>query len=55
MVAKGITLQHGIKIMVRDSIYQSIINDKSVMDKYILKTKRLNRWWYSIYFADRSV
>lgn len=39
---------------MRDTEYEEIINNKAVADKYNLKVKRLNRWWYSVYFGEKE-
>lgn len=43
----------GLKIKVRDFIYEQIINDTIIMENFKLNVKRLNRWWYSVYFDKK--
>lgn len=45
---------HGCKIRCRGYDLDSIIKNKAITDTYTLSVKRLNRWWYSIYFYDKS-
>jgi hypothetical protein len=40
----------GLKIECRDYIYKMLLNDSYIQNNFKLNVKRLNRWWYSIYF-----
>lgn len=52
---KGYTvvpLKVGTKIECRDFILEKIKNEPFIQDNFKLNVKRLNRWWYSVYFAE---
>jgi hypothetical protein len=49
-----IEIKAGDVIEVRDTIYEKIINNKTITDKYDLNVKRRNRWWYSVYFGEKK-
>lgn len=48
-----VKLEVGLKIECRDYIYQGLLQEKYIQDNFKLNAKRLNRWWYSVYF-DRK-
>lgn len=50
----GIPIEVGLKIEVRDTIYNELKNNKYIRDNFKLNVRRLNRWWYSIYFDIKS-
>lgn len=47
-------LEVGLKIECRDYIYQSLLQQKYIQDNFKLNVKRLNRWWYSVYFDKKN-
>lgn len=50
-----IRIRDGIKITMRDYVYKSIlesIETTDIQSKFKLNVKRLNRWWYSVYFDE---
>lgn len=49
----SIKLEVGLKIECRDTVYQNLLQEKYIQDNFKLNVKRLNRWWYSVYF-DRK-
>lgn len=51
---KAVEIKHGLKIEVRDYILENIKNEQYVKDNYNLNIKRLNRWWYSVYFDEKN-
>lgn len=42
----------GSKVEVRDYVYEEIINNEKLNKDFRMNVKRLNRWWYSIYFGS---
>ena len=51
-VVSAIPINFGVKIRVRDHIYRELINNEELNKKFWMNPKRLNRWWYSIYFGS---
>ena len=49
-----IPLHVGLNIEVREDIYEELKNDPDIQEKFKLNVKRLNRWWYSIYFDKKE-
>lgn len=49
-----IKLEVGLKIKCRDNVYQNLLQEKYIQDNFKLNVKRLNRWWYSIYFDKKN-
>ena len=43
----------GLKIEVRDFELPDIVNNTFVSENFDLGIKRLNRWWYSVYFGRK--
>lgn len=48
-----IEIKHGIKVEVRDYVYENLKNEKYIQDNFELNVRRLNRWWYSVYFKAK--
>lgn len=51
---RAIEITVGLKIMVRDFILENLKNDPYIINNYKLNVKRLNRWWYSVYFDEKN-
>lgn len=49
-----IPIVHGAKIRVRDKIYEELKINEDITNRFQLNIKRINRWWYSIYFKERK-
>jgi hypothetical protein len=49
-MARVIPLEVGSKIECRDFMLEKIVNQPIVQNNFKLRIKRLNRWWYSVYF-----
>lgn len=49
-----IKIKEGLNIEVREDIYEELKNDPDIQEKFKLNVKRLNRWWYSIYFDKKE-
>ena len=52
--AYGIPIKDGLKIDCREEELNRLKNDKKLTEKFKLNIKRLNRWWYSIYFESKE-
>lgn len=50
-----IPLEVGLKIEIRDSTLEDLKNTPYIQENFKLKIKRLNRWWYSVYFDEKMV
>jgi hypothetical protein len=48
-----IPLDVGIKIKCRDYVFNELKNKPFIQNNFKLRVKRLNRWWYSIYFDEK--
>lgn len=46
-------LKDGAKAEVRDYILKEFESNLYIQENYKLNIKRLNRWWYSVYFAKK--
>jgi len=46
----AVPITHGLKVEMRDYIYEEIINNQWINENFKLNVKRMNRWWYSVYF-----
>ena len=42
------------KFEVRDYYLEELKTNKIIQDNFNLNIKRLNRWWYSVYFDPKS-
>ena len=51
---RAVPIENGLKIDVRDIIYNELKNNKIITDNFLLNVKRLNRWWYNIYFKSKE-
>lgn len=49
-----IPVGHGLKISCRDYVLKELEECDPIMSKFKLNIKRLNRWWFSVYFQDKS-
>jgi hypothetical protein len=43
----------GLKVEVREDIVSTLKNNEYIKDHFKLTVKRLNRWWYSVYFDKK--
>lgn len=48
-----IELEVGLKIECREEVLNKLKCERYIQDNFQLNIKRLNRWWYSVYFAER--
>lgn len=42
----------GMKLEVRDYFLEELKNMPNIKDKFKLNIRRLNRWWYIVYFDE---
>ena len=49
---RAVPIEVGLKIKMRDYVYKNLINNTDIQSKFKLNVKRLNRWWYSVYFDE---
>lgn len=47
-------IQDGLKINIRDYHYKELCENEDLQSKFQMNIKRLNRWWYSVYFKERN-
>jgi len=47
---KVVEVKHGLKLEIRDSLLKIIQEEEYIKNNFKLNVKRLNRWWYSVYF-----
>ena len=43
----------GLKVVMREDALKEAQNNVQLLENFNLKIKRLNRWWYSIYFEEK--
>lgn len=49
---KAVKVEKGLKVDVRDYILKQWQEEPYIKENFKLNIKRLNRWWYSVYFDD---
>lgn len=49
---KAIKICNGLRISVRKEVLDNIVTSKETTSKFKLMIKRIDRWWFSIYFGD---
>lgn len=47
---KVIEVRHGLKLEIRDSLLKIIQEEEYIKNNFKLNIRRINRWWYSVYF-----
>lgn len=52
---RAIELKVGLKIECREDELNKIKNEPYIQENFKLNIKRLNRWWYSVYFAEKEI
>ena len=50
-----VKLEHGLQLKVREDILNQFRLDPYIQVNFNLNIKRLNRWWYSVYFDMKEV
>ena len=48
----GCELKNGVKVEVRDFILKEMQSNEYITSRFQLNIKRINRWWYSVYFKE---
>lgn len=51
----GYPIKHLTKIDCRENVLKSLQENKIVTDKFQLNVIRINRWWWSVAFIDKSI
>lgn len=49
----AVPIQIGTKIEVKEDILHQLQSNIYIQENFKLNIRRLNRWWYSVYFAKR--
>lgn len=49
-----IEVKAGLKVEVRDNVLKEIQAEEYIEENFKLNIKRLNRWWYSVYFDKKE-
>lgn len=47
-------MKAGLKVEVRDNALKEIQAEEYIKENFKLNIKRLNRWWYSVYFDKKG-
>ena len=47
-----VPIKVGLKIRVDQQMLDKLQSDDYIQSKFKLNVKRLNRWWYSVYFDE---
>ena len=50
---RAVKIEVGLKVNVRDFVLEILKNEPYIIDNFKLNIRRLNRWWYSIYFDNK--
>ena len=53
-IIRVVDVKVGLKITVKEKTYNELINNEMLSTRFKLNIKRLNRWWYSIYFDNKE-
>ena len=46
----GVLIEVGLKVSVRDCVLSNLKDNPYILQNFKLNIKRINRWWYSVYF-----
>ena len=49
-----VKVEPGLKITIRDFVLENLQKEQYIKDNFKLNIKRLNRWWYSVYFDKKD-
>lgn len=49
-----IKISNGLKIKCKEYQLNVLLSEHTITDKFKLNIKRLNRWWYSVYFQSKG-
>lgn len=47
---KVVEVKDGLKLEIRDNLLKIIQEEEYIKNNFKLNIKRINRWWYSVYF-----
>jgi len=51
---KVVEVKHGLKLEIRDSLLKIIQEEEYIKNNFKLNIRRINRWWYSVYFEKNN-
>jgi len=51
---KVVEVKHGLKLEIRDSLLKIIQEEEYIKNNFKLNIRRINRWWYSVYFDKKE-
>lgn len=47
---RAVPVEVGLKVSVRDCVLNDLKDNSYIQQNFKLNIKRINRWWYSVYF-----
>ena len=50
---RTVEIREGLKIKCKEDLLNLLKNDPYIIMNFVLNIKRLNRWWYSVYFKNK--
>ena len=50
---RAVEIKDGLKIRCKEDLLSILENDPYITMNFVLNIKRLNRWWYSVYFKNK--
>ena len=50
---RAVEIREGLKIKCKEDLLNLLKNDPYIIMSFVLNIKRLNRWWYSVYFKNK--
>ena len=50
---RAVKIREGLKIKCKEDLLNLLKNDPYITMNFVLNIKRLNRWWYSVYFQNK--
>ena len=50
---RAVEIREGLKIKCKEDLLNLLKNDPYIIMNFVLNIKRLNRWWYSVYFKNK--
>lgn len=50
---RAVEIKDGLKIRCKEDLLSILEKDSYVVMNFELNIKRLNRWWYSVYFQSK--
>ena len=50
---RAVEIREDLKIKCKEDLLNLLKNDTYIIMNFVLNIKRLNRWWYSVYFKNK--